>query len=427
MPPVDPHKQRVFAVDVVRQLREHTFEAYWAGGCVRDQLLGNMPKDYDVATTARPEDVRAVFGRRRTVAVGESFGVVCVVGPYASGQVEVATFRQDAAYSDGRHPDSVQFSTPQADAERRDFTINGMFFDPLEDRVIDFVGGQDDLVRQVIRAIGDPQARFAEDKLRLLRAARFAAALDFTIDPPTRDALEAMAPQVTVVSIERIAAEMRLMLVHSSRVRAVHLLHETGLLTALLPELNVIDQNESLTATGRSADDAWVTTLEMLSVLAEPSFPLAFAVLLHAFVDGGGAEVICRRWKLSNRETERTRWLVAQQNVLVDAEHAPWPKLQRILTSAGIDELLALHEAEAAAKSKGTSHIEHCRRRLSLPADELNPPPLITGDDLVRHGVPRGKEYQRLLEAVRDAQLEKQITTQQEALKLVDKLRSAGP
>jgi tRNA nucleotidyltransferase/poly(A) polymerase len=420
VPPVDPHKQRAFAVDVVRKLREHSFEAYWAGGCVRDQLLGHIPKDYDVATAARPDDVRAVFGRRRTVAVGEAFGVVCVVGPRAAGQVEVATFRQDAAYSDGRHPDSVQFSTPRADAERRDFTVNGMFFDPLEDRVIDFVGGQDDLVRRVIRAIGDPQARFSEDKLRLLRAARFAAAFEFTIDPVTRDALEAMASQVTVVSIERIAAEMRLMLVHQGRVRAVHLLHETALLAAVLPELNVIDAPEALTATGRGALDAWVTTLEMLSVLEEPSFPLALAVLLHAFVDATGAAAVCRRWKLSNRDTDRTRWLVAKQNVLIDAQHAAWPKLQRILTADGIDELLAMHAAEAAATGRDTAHLDSCRGRLALPPEELNPPPLITGDDLVAHGVPRGKLYQRLLDAVRDAQLDKRVTTKDGALQLVD-------
>ena len=240
---LDPKKQRAFAVDIVRRLREREFEAYWAGGCVRDQLIGRPPKDYDVATAARPDDVRAVFGRRRTVAVGEAFGVVCVVGPRGAGQVEVATFRQDAAYSDGRHPDSVQFSTPQADAQRRDFTINGMFYDPLEDRVVDFVGGQDDLVREVIRAIGNPRERFDEDKLRLLRAVRFASAFEFKIDPETRDALEEMAAQISVVSVERIAAEMRSMLTHASRVHSLHLFGEVRLLAAILPELNVVDES----------------------------------------------------------------------------------------------------------------------------------------------------------------------------------------
>lgn len=420
----DPEKQRAFAVDVVRRLREHSFEAYWAGGCVRDQLLGHVPKDYDVATSARPDDIRTVFGPRRTVAVGEAFGVVKVRGPRSAGniEVEVATFRQDAPYSDGRHPDSVEFSTPQADAQRRDFTVNGMFYDPLEDRVIDFVGGQDDLVRGVIRAIGDARARFAEDKLRLLRAVRFAAAFEFLLDPDTRDALEAMASQVTVVSVERIALELRLMLVHRSRVQAMIQLRDTRLLEVVLPELAVADRPAATTATGRPADEAWLETLEVLTVLVEPTFPLAFGGLLHAFVDPAATSAICRRLKLSNHETQSTRWLVANQHALVDARHAPWPKLQRLLTTRGIEELVALHDAIATATGKHTLDVEHCRELLKLPPDELDPPPLISGDDLIAHGVPRGKLYQRLLTDVRDAQLEKKIGSKREALELVDRL-----
>ena len=183
----------------------------------------------------------------------------------------------------------------EADAERRDFTINGMFYDPLEDRVIDFVGGQDDLARGILRAIGEPRARFDEDKLRLLRAVRFAASFDFVLDPPTRDAIEAMASQVTLVSVERIAAEMRLMLVHASRVRAVLLLREMGLLDAILPELAVDKDGSALNAAGRPIDEAWVDTLEVLTTLVEPSFPLALAALLHALVDPACGEQICRR------------------------------------------------------------------------------------------------------------------------------------
>ena len=420
----DPQEQRAFAVEVVRRLREHSFEAYWAGGCVRDQLLGHVPKDYDVATSARPQDVRSVFGARRTVAVGEAFGVVKVRGPRSADnvEVEVATFRQDAGYSDGRHPDAVQFSTPQVDAQRRDFTVNGMFYDPLEDRVIDFVGGQDDLARGIIRAIGDASARFAEDKLRLLRAVRFAAAFEFILDPATRDAVEAMAPEVTVVSVERIALELRLMLVHRGRVEAMIQLRDTGLLEAILPELAVVSRPAATTATGRPSDEAWVETLEVLTVLVEPTFPLALAGLLHAFVDAAGGNAICRRLKLSNQETQRTRWLVANQHALVDARHCPWPKLQRLLTTHGIEELLALHAAIAAATGKQTLDVDHCRELLKLPPDELDPPPLISGDDLIEHGVPRGKHYQRLLAAVRDAQLEKQVATKREAIALVDRL-----
>jgi poly(A) polymerase len=427
VPQLDPEKQRAFAVEVVRRLRERSFEAYWAGGCVRDQLLGHAPKDYDVATTARPQEIREIFGARRTVPVGEAFGVVRVLGPRAAGEIEVATFRQDAAYSDGRHPDWVRFSTPQADAERRDFTVNGMFYDPLEDRVIDFVGGRDDLARGILRAIGEPRARFEEDKLRLLRAVRFAASFDFTLDAATREAVEEMAPQVTVVSIERIATEMRLMLVHPSRVRAMILMRETGLLDAVVPELTIVDRAGAVTATGRSADEAWVVTLEVLAVLVEPTFPLALAALLHAFVDPSGSDAICRRLKLSNRDSRRAGWLVANHNALLDARHAAWSRLQRLLTAEGIKELLALHEAIAAATGKDTLHVAHCRELLKLPEAQLDPPPLVTGDDLIAHGIPRGKQYQRLLEAARDAQLEKKVRTKREALELVDKLRAQTP
>jgi tRNA nucleotidyltransferase/poly(A) polymerase len=424
VPHHEPNKQRAFAVEVVRRLRERSFEAYWAGGCVRDQLSGRLPKDYDVATSARPQEIREVFGARRTVPVGEAFGVVRVLGPRGSGEIEVATFRQEAAYSDGRHPDAVEFSTPQADALRRDFTVNGMFYDPLADEVIDFVGGRDDLARGILRAIGEPRERFAEDKLRLLRAVRFTAALDYTLDPATREALEEMAPEVSVVSVERIAAELRLMLVHPSRVRGLILLRETGLLDAVLPELAIVETPDAVTAAGRPADEAWVVTLDVLAALAEPTFPLALAGLLHAFVDPSGSDTICRRLRLPNRDTDRARWLIANQSALVDARHAPWPKLQRLLTAAGIGELLALHEAVATANLKDTADFEHCRKLLELPADELDPPPLLTGDDLVAYGVPRGKQYQRLLEAVRDAQLENKIHNKREALELVDKLRN---
>src|SRR6187431_2793035 len=172
---IDPKLAREFAVEVVRRLREAGLQALWAGGCVRDQLMGQLPKDYDVATDAAPERVREIFGQRRTLAIGAAFGVITVLGPKGAGQIDVATFRRDAAYSDGRHPDAVTFTDAEHDAQRRDFTINGVFYDPLEDRVIDYVGGQEDLTRRVIRAIGDPLARIAEDKLRMLRAVRFAA------------------------------------------------------------------------------------------------------------------------------------------------------------------------------------------------------------------------------------------------------------
>ena len=229
--------EREFAISVVRRLQEAGHQALWAGGCVRDERLGLVPNDYDIATDARPEDVKRLF--RRTVAVGISFGVVEVLGPRERPElrVQVATFRSDVSYSDGRRPDEVIFSSPKEDALRRDFTINGMFYDPLHDRLLDFVGGREDLDKRVLRAIGDPVVRFTEDKLRLLRAVRLATRFDLTIDAATAAAIRSMAPEITVVSAERIAQELRQLLEHAQRARGMNLLFELGLVHAILPEL----------------------------------------------------------------------------------------------------------------------------------------------------------------------------------------------
>jgi poly(A) polymerase len=426
----DPHKQRDFAADIVRTLRGHGFEAYWAGGCVRDRLLGIQPKDYDVATSALPEQIREVFSHPRTVAVGAQFGVITVVGPRGAGQVEVATFREDLSYSDGRRPDAVRFSTPQADAQRRDFTINGLFYDPLEDRVLDFVGGVDDLGRRVVRAIGEPRARFEEDKLRLLRAVRFTATYDFALDMATREAIEEMTNQLRVVSVERIADEMRRMLVPSARVRAVNLLHEVGLLVQILPELAAAGDPEQSTTAKLSGSQAWDLSLRLLGVLESPTFPLALAALLLPFVDGEGAWQIARRWKLSNDESKTLRWLIEQQSALVGAREMPWSKLQPLLIAPQSGELIALHEALRKAGDGDAlatdDDLAACGEKLAWPREQLDPPPLITGDDLIAHGVPRGKQYQKLLAAARAAQLDGQISTREQALDLVDQLRRAA-
>jgi poly(A) polymerase len=422
LPELMPEKQRAFAVEVVDTLRGQGYEAYWAGGCVRDRLLGKQPKDYDVGTSATPDQIRDVFGRKKTVPVGAQFGVIAVLGPKAAGQIEVATFRRDVGYSDGRRPDAVEFSTPQADAQRRDFTINGLFYDPLEDRVIDYVGGVDDLGRGIVRAIGEPRERFEEDKLRLLRAVRFTSTYEFALDLPTRQALEAMVEEIRVVSAERIAAEMRLMLVHRRRASAVTLLHEVGLLKVVLPELAMANRDGETTAVDRPAEAAWLESLETLDALAESGFPLALAALLHSFVDGPGAVEICRRWKLSNDDTKRVRWLLDHQAALADAQNAPWSRLQPILTRKGSEDLVALVAAVAAAAGQTSDDAAHCLELLKLPPDQLDPPALLTGDDLIAHGVPRGKRYQRLLQAVRDAQLDRKIFNPAEALALVDEL-----
>ncbi len=419
MPELDPTQQRQFAAEVVQRLREAGFAAYWAGGCVRDWLLGQTPKDYDVATSARPPEIRALFGQRRTLAIGAAFGVVTVLGTKASGQIEVATFRQDISYSDGRHPDKVAFSTPEEDAKRRDFTINGLFFDPLTDEVLDFVGGQADLEQHLLRAIGDPFQRFDEDKLRLLRAVRFTAKFGFRLADETRAAIQAMATQVTTVSPERIAAEMRQMLVHSERATAVRLLDEIGLLAVLLTPGP--DAGEPLIPTLESP--AGQHALANLARLREPTFALAFAALLGQFVAAEAMEALCRQWRLSNHDRQRSAWLVAHQADLTGIRQQPWPRAQRLLIHPGIEELL---ELQTAADTLGPEDLDFCRAWLSRPRAELDPPPLITGDDLLRHRLPPGKHFQWLLEAVRDAQLEHKIASRGEALALVDTLWPPG-
>ena len=405
-----PDQQRRFALDVVRRLREAGFQAYWAGGCVRDQLLGRTPKDYDVATNAVPDQVRALFGRRRTLAIGAAFGVIAVIGPKPAGMVEVTTFRRDAPYSDGRHPDSVAFSSPEEDASRRDFTINGLFYDPVEDRVIDYVGGQADLAAKRIRAIGNARHRFAEDKLRMLRAVRFAATFAFALDDDARAAVAEMAAEIHVVSPERIAMEMRRLLSDASRAVGVRLMWETRLAPEVLPEIVPHDDAQQ-----RRLDE----TLELLARLHdECGFPLALAALLHPWVDARGARAVCQRWKLSNKETDRVGWLVANRAALQNAREMRWSMLQPLLIAEGIDDLLKLMEAASPASIET---VAHCRSLLAQPREALDPPPLLTGDDLLAHGVLAGPQYRILLDRIRAAQLDGELGTKDEALAMVDK------
>lgn len=407
---VTPEDQRRFAVEVVRRLRGAGFQAYWAGGCVRDQLLGRTPKDYDVATNAVPERVRELFGRRRTLAIGAAFGVIAVIGPRGAGTVEVTTFRRDAPYSDGRHPDSVSFSSAEEDASRRDFTINGLFYDPSDGRVIDFVGGQEDLARRRLRAIGDPRHRFGEDKLRMLRAVRFAATFSLSIDEETHAAVAAMADEIRVVSPERIAMEMRRMLADPGRAAGVKLLWETRLAEAILPEIVPHDE---------VAERRLEETLARLAKLPEGAeFPLALAALLHPFVDEAGAAAVCDRWRLSNKESERIVWLVKHHAALLPAAAMPWSMLQPLLVAEGIEDLLALTEAGSAA---GAAAASHCRSLLAQPRAAIDPPPLLTGDDLLAEGIPQGPQYRTLLDRVRAAQLDGALHDKAEALAMVEK------
>lgn len=424
----DSQQQRDFAVDVVRRITEAGYRALWAGGCVRDILLGKTPKDFDVATSATPEQVRAVFGSRKTIPVGESFGVIIVVGPRGAGQVEVATFRTDLSYSDGRRPDQVVFSTPEEDANRRDFTINGMFYDPLAERVLDYVGGQRDLEAGIIRAIGDPRQRFTEDKLRMLRAVRFAAHFDFEIDSETTKAVQDMASAIIVVSAERITQELTRMLTDRHRRRAVHLCRLSGLLPLIIPELSELMQHEST---------AWNVTLAMLDELNNPSFELAMAALLHTVpyadphrrsaTETGNVAAACRRLKFANKQLERVSWLVAHQDALRTADQMRLSSLKRILAHPDRDELIELTRVSIAVRGDSMEPIDFVHSFLmKTRPEDLNPPPLLTGNDLISLGIEPGPRFAEILELARIEQLEERIIDRDDALALARSL-IAGP
>ena len=394
---------------VVETLRRHGYTAYFAGGCVRDRMLGVAAKDFDVATDARPDVVQSLFSR--TIPVGVQFGVCLVV---VDGQtVEVATFRADGRYLDGRHPTTVRFTTPQEDARRRDFTINGMFYDPTADRIIDHVGGQADLASGVVRAIGDPAARFAEDRLRLLRAVRFAARLGFTIAPSTRAAITESAAAVTSVAWERIGDEVVKLLTESGACRGFGLLAETGLLDRVLPEL-----------AGPSAE--FTHTLSMLNQVdrsAAPGERIALAALLLDAAHGSAsrraefAAGVCRRLKRSRATWERVAFLVANHTRLLEAPQLPIPALKRLLRHEGIDELLALVRLHAATENRELAAADFCRAKLDTysPAD-LHPPRLVDGHDLLQLGFPRGPRLSTILREVEDAQLANRLKDRAEAV-----------
>ncbi|MBC8354310.1 MAG: CCA tRNA nucleotidyltransferase [Planctomycetes bacterium] len=417
MTSIDPRRAREFAQQVVVKLRASKHEALWAGGCVRDELLGKQPKDYDVATDATPAQVREVFGNRRTLPIGAAFGVITVLGPREAGQVEVATFRRDATYSDGRHPDSVAFSDAREDAKRRDFTINGLFYDPLSGEVIDYVGGQEDLKRQVLRAIGNPDERLAEDKLRMLRAVRFATTLGFDIESETMLAIQRYSKELRVVSVERITAELRRLLQHSNRRHGLELLRESCLLQEVLPELPL-------------QDEVWTQTLETLDLLDQPSVAVAIAVLVRSVQSADesnrSAEAICRRWKLSNEEREGVLLCLNKETTIRTARTVAWPELQRVLIVSRIDELMSYCRAIAQIVDGTDDAIQFCRQTLARPQAEWNPPPLISGDDLMELSIPAGSSYRKLLTAARDAQLLGEITDRGAALTYVLKLWEDG-
>jgi tRNA nucleotidyltransferase/poly(A) polymerase len=418
---------------VVARLRAAGHETYWAGGCVRDELLGRTPADYDVATAALPEVVRQVFGRKRTLAIGAAFGVITVLGPKGAGQVEVATFRTDAAYTDGRHPAGVSFCSAREDAKRRDFTINGLFLDPLSGEVHDFVGGRADLAAGVVRAIGVPAQRFGEDHLRMLRAIRFTAFFDFVLDGETRAAIERMAHLVAAVSPERIAAELRAMVERTGRQRALLLLAETGLAREVLPELAPADGD---------GGDHWAIGAAVVAALDEPSLPQAVAVLASD-LDPAAATRIARQLRLSNHETKAIAWLHAAVGELGKATHLasrPWSQVQPWVAELGKDTHLAsrpwsqvqpwvadpraplladLLRARAAHGLGDAAAAAWFTAQVARPRAEIDPPPLVTGSDLLAAGVPAGPAMGQALAKARQLQLDGVITTKEAALAAV--------
>ncbi len=445
-----PTAAEIAAERIVVQLRAAGYEAYFAGGCVRDLLLDIEPKDFDVATSAHPDAVLALFPR--TFAVGAHFGVVLVCEEAEGLEIvtEVATFRSDVAYLDGRHPTEVRFSSSvREDVLRRDFTINGMMFDPvlhgqtcnLTSALLDYVGGKDDLRAGLIRAIGEPHRRFEEDKLRMLRAVRFAARFEFAMEPETERAIRQLAPGISQVSRERVRDEVTRMLTEGHARRALELLDRTGLLQQVLPEvhkLHGVQQPPEYHPEG----DVWIHTLLLLEKLpvGAPA-TLAWGALLHdigkpatfshnppdrirfnGHVEVGVriAQEILRRMRFSNEDCAQILSLVENHMRFGDVEKMKESTLKRFFRLPRFDEHLALHRLDCLSSHGDLSLYEFARRkREELSEEEVRPPLLVTGRDLIAAGYSPGPRFREMLALAEDAQLEGRIRTQEEGLELI--------
>ena len=403
---------REFAYQVAQTLQQHGHQGLWAGGCVRDQLVGRQPKDYDVATNATPDEVRKIFGHRKTIAIGASFGVITVIGSKKTGNIEVATFRRDSSYSDGRRPDSVEFTDAREDAIRRDFTINGMFFDPVAEKVIDYVDGKADIECRILRAIGDPHERIDEDKLRMLRAVRFASTFNFEIEQETWQAVKQHAAEIKVVSAERIGSEMRRMLAGPGRAMAAQLLKDGGLLKEILLDGELLYKNRA----------NWRTRLRWMEEMGEKAgFEQAAAVLLSKLLKTQGLLPTVERWKLSNAESDAIGWIEANALNLTRAHQLPWSQIQPLLIHKHAPTALFVAEIQFGAQHEG---IQVCRERLSWDKDKLNPQPLIDGSDLKRLGLKPGPLFKQILDRTRSLQLDGEIDSSESAIKLAKQMAS---
>ena len=418
------------ALQIVERLRAHGHQAYWVGGCVRDLLLGREPKDYDIATSARPDQVRALYPE--ALSVGAHFGVLLVDG------VEVATFRSDQSYTDGRRPDAVVFETsPAADAARRDFTINGLFLDPVSGDVLDFVGGRADLANGIVRAIGDPVQRFAEDHLRLLRAVRFAARFGFVLDDGTRQAMRQCAPSLHKVAAERLRDELTRILIEGGAATGFHMLRDAGLLVHVLPEVAAMEGVEQ-PPEFHPEGDVWTHTLLMIGGLRQPSPTLAWGTLLHdvgkpptfrraerirfdghASVGARMSREILRRLRASAADVDQVDSLVAHHMDWMHVQAMRPSTLRRFLRLPLFDEHMELHRLDCESSHRRMGSYQFVRQqRESLTAADLRPPPLLTGHDLIAAGLTPGPVFSRILEEVETAQLDGRIGTREEALRL---------
>ncbi|MBN1506938.1 MAG: CCA tRNA nucleotidyltransferase [Sedimentisphaerales bacterium] len=386
------------ATEVIKRLQEHGFQALLAGGCVRDMLLGRPAKDYDVATDARPDDVMGLF--RRTLKIGAKFGVVIVLTQ--GQQVEVATFRCDAGYEDGRHPAEVRFTSAAEDAGRRDFTINGMFYDPLREQVIDYVGGQADLARRILRTIGDPDERFSEDYLRMLRAVRFSTQLGFPIEPQTYAAVGRNAANIVRISGERIAVELEGILVDANRPAGAAMLVETGLAEAIFP--------------GFTGDPAGRGVAVLAQLRKKVDFPLALAAFFVGCPTGFAMERI-EVLKLSRNQIKHVKFLLAHRGRLLGWDMS-LGRLKRLLAEPHFHDLYELERAiqKATAGGKGVAPLIKLRRRIrDLGGVEVRPKPLLDGHDLMHLGAVPGPRLGRLVDELYTAQLEGEVQTREQA------------
>lgn len=433
-----------YAHEIVRKLRGTGHVAYYAGGSVRDLVRGRVPKDVDVATSARPDDVLKLFPR--TYAVGAHFGVIVVVE--GGFQFEVATFRSDGVYLDGRHPTEVHFATAEEDAARRDFTINGMFFDPEAGQVIDFVGGRADLEARLIRAIGNPEQRFTEDRLRMLRAIRFATVLDFEIHPETWDAVVAHAPSIHQISAERIREELVRIFLSPQRARGWDLLDSSGLMQVILPELTVMKGCEQ-PPQFHPEGDVFKHTRIMLGMLHEEvSLPLVLSVLFHdigkpptSSVDENGrirfnghdrvgaemTETLMHRLRFSRAEIEATVEAVRQHMVFKDVPNMRVAKLKRFMARPTFVDELELHRVDCQSSHGMMENYDFLVRKQEEFANEpIIPPPLVRGDDLLALGLKPGPKFGEILEAVETRQLEGNLRNRGEALAWVEREYGLG-